>query len=68
MSVTAIAETISPVQCRLAFATSKPLGGMDYSEQSHSFHKIQILKVIFPVNSLSFISIFRPIGKLPLTM
>ena len=53
---------------RLAFVSSKPLGSMHHSEQSYCFRKIQILKVTFPVNSLSFVSIFRLLGKLSLTM
>ena len=51
---------------RLAFATSKPLGSLPHLEQSYYFHKIQILKITFPVNSLSLFLIFRAIGKLSL--
>lgn len=53
---------------KLALTTSETLGSTHHLEQSYLFHKIPILTMTSPVNSLSFVSIFRPRGKLSLTM
>ena len=70
MIVTVVVETTSRMQFRdwHLRRRTEPLGSTHRSEHSHCCPKIQLLKVTFAVNSLSFVSIFRPTGKLPLTM